>query len=716
MFRHKKVVIRRKKHRNSKLGCIMCKRRRIKCLEDLPACANCVKYHLRCGYLDFSERELEEFREQKRIQSILNEDPTRGSYDKTHPGDISALGFNLVGGASCDGVCNEMKNALSDIQVMLPIGFAESTPRALLVELDPASFCQCSGNQILHNSITVANSRAKDSYYLVGAMPENEHTVIQTPKRPLEGSLVPTRDYFHQPLPILLYGLMKNQSSSVLQLTPLPGAMHTGNRFNVATSTISDYQLLLQLGRTVAPPNSARSKVLLVQMRRIYYLCMAYFISKAHKLDVIFSGLITLTTNYLVTCLVSGHSTLLYSLLLSPNLRNTLAVHLLLHYYTAIRCLVHMLESDNNPEIATFMLHLLMLVSIYDPREKLDSTKCFRDGMFTVLSYTSQLAYNESILLPQLIPIHLRLMTDVVRAVYFPAYDPVFLIEFETMLRLFSAIVDLANDLPISRQMRRKYNDLVLFAQDTIHQYIPGINQNLDDINYQEELLFKMLRRWALIQPTENTTLCTHADPLDYVVNLFSRLFCKALFAVVPQVQYFLLCDFDLPFMFDLFADSKNLDMFSELQVPLKCMLSEVYALQYPKVRAMYAYAFRLKTFLQIRLTMLYDNLVYNESVRQLCPIENVIELRRLIVDIKKAREHIREKIGLLEYPIKSFMLTYISPFNFPHIVEPSIQCASVVAPSEAPQLPQIEGIEEVDLMSLQPNGLLLKDVHPLIG
>lgn len=54
--------LRRKRHRNSKLGCNNCKRRKVKCLETLPQCTNCIKHRLECDYLHRTEEELAEIR------------------------------------------------------------------------------------------------------------------------------------------------------------------------------------------------------------------------------------------------------------------------------------------------------------------------------------------------------------------------------------------------------------------------------------------------------------------------------------------------------------------------------------------------------------------------------------------------------------------------------------------------------------------------------
>lgn len=49
----------RRTHKNSRDGCPNCKRKRIKCSEELPECHNCIKKQYRCGYMDFSEEKLE---------------------------------------------------------------------------------------------------------------------------------------------------------------------------------------------------------------------------------------------------------------------------------------------------------------------------------------------------------------------------------------------------------------------------------------------------------------------------------------------------------------------------------------------------------------------------------------------------------------------------------------------------------------------------------
>ncbi|GMM37996.1 hypothetical protein DASC09_053210 [Saccharomycopsis crataegensis] len=45
----------RKKHKNSRLGCLNCKKRRIKCGEELDICYNCMERNLVCNFIDLPE-------------------------------------------------------------------------------------------------------------------------------------------------------------------------------------------------------------------------------------------------------------------------------------------------------------------------------------------------------------------------------------------------------------------------------------------------------------------------------------------------------------------------------------------------------------------------------------------------------------------------------------------------------------------------------------
>lgn len=61
----------RRTHKNSRDGCPNCKAKRIKCTEELPQCANCVKKKYRCSYLDFPKEKLDRIREKNAAKALV---------------------------------------------------------------------------------------------------------------------------------------------------------------------------------------------------------------------------------------------------------------------------------------------------------------------------------------------------------------------------------------------------------------------------------------------------------------------------------------------------------------------------------------------------------------------------------------------------------------------------------------------------------------------
>lgn len=70
----------RRKHRNSHLGCGTCKKRRIKCDENLPSCLNCLKGKLHCAYLHLDVPARNALRMAQYNQN-LRQDRLDGQYD-----------------------------------------------------------------------------------------------------------------------------------------------------------------------------------------------------------------------------------------------------------------------------------------------------------------------------------------------------------------------------------------------------------------------------------------------------------------------------------------------------------------------------------------------------------------------------------------------------------------------------------------------------------
>lgn len=667
MFRHKKTVHRRRKHKNSKIGCNVCKRRHVKCQENLPACTNCVMVKLHCEYLDYSDKEIEEFLNQKNLQATLHELSAYHNEGESIPENIALPSPNRMSGGN-NGACNTTTTI--------------NGPQA------------------------TGGSQIRNQIYLAQGKSGREYIESQPPWGPIEVSPSPVL-FNLLPLSQSVYSLMDSRSSAIVHRSVLPRVKLVRRRFIVAHRTTLELRLLLLLKTMVHGPNLEWNETPLAYVGRLYHLWIEYFIVKAHNLDALFSSLIAFTANYLISGLLFTDAEPLCSLSMLTNSRKTLTTLLLQHYSAAIKGLVLLLDHNSHPEIANVVLYILLLTSIYDRGGTLESTKRFRDGIFTVLNYTWRSANNKGVLAPCLIPTQLHLAKHVSRAVYLPAYHPEFLIECEMMLSRLGSVLDLTHNQSKSMQLRRKFNELRLFVQDAIRIYVPVINENLDDVNCQEEVLYIMFKRWALLQSTKCVVLWAPVDPLERVVHLFNRLFRIAVIAVVPQAHFFLLHDFESPLMFDLLTSYNDVDVFYELHITLQCMPPEVYSILLPKIQALAAYAIRLITFFQTRINILYEKLVYDERVDCVFPFENVLDWHDSMLDMKSKRAEICEKMGLSESPITSFMLTYITPLNFPHIVGSGV-CRTCW---DIPQIP--DGIHEVNLLSLQPNGFLLKDWSP---
>lgn len=75
----------RRKHRNSHLGCGTCKKRRIKCDENLPQCFNCVKGKLHCAYLNLdapARNALRMAQYNQNLRQDRNDDPHQGGKEQ----------------------------------------------------------------------------------------------------------------------------------------------------------------------------------------------------------------------------------------------------------------------------------------------------------------------------------------------------------------------------------------------------------------------------------------------------------------------------------------------------------------------------------------------------------------------------------------------------------------------------------------------------------
>lgn len=780
---------RRKKHRNSKLGCATCKRRRVKCLEDLPECSNCAKHHSHCEYLDYSQEQLEAFRRSKLEQQKLN----NPSLIAPHlPGPEDQLELLSLGAGSvphmispttihnprtsefCEvslrGSHLSEHSRLPSRQLSFPslaeggltsshsdlnMKFSINTPvnNVSLKELDPSVYWHqnpvwqaqprenAPGNFMnvklgpaplgTLSSNTVDLNQESEGFTASSSFTLGFDNLLAT-----QGQEIIYPVYSSNVMPPFEFDTAAqsaHESSAVFVSEPLrlvlllrgskalPNAVRLRQTFranNLPSITEVDYRarlfgVMLKLG-----PSISQGLASLEQIRGLYHLWLCFLLESGYTLKVMFLCLVNLTTNYLISNVFSNWDReRLNAYFQERNFRDTLMTHLIKHYAVGIRELRCLLNQDKEQRIAATVSYILSLMSMYDPEATINSTICFRDGMFSVLAHSLSKA-TDTLTLPRNVALtHTQLVGNISRTIYFPAYDPTFLLEFEHMLlclRGFLSRVLLAvTDARTFDFILKTLEEFQHICHDTNTTYIPVANSNLHDLKRQTEVTFTLFHRWARFNPARLMATRRSTDPLEKLLNIFVILFRKAVYAVLPQGKFIYLRDLSSPLMLDVFNVFNDLEFYSCLADPSHvCIDRNLYQQSLVEIRTLAAYAIRVNRFMAARTQYLYSSLVYSERVRRLYPLNknNMIEWRLSVKDIGAIRKEFKERVGIEETMIKSFNRTYISPQHYPRIVSD---------PSRANLLPEeptpsnMLGESYVDLLSIDHRGLLLKDLSP---
>lgn len=108
-----KTGFKRKYHSKSKKGCITCKKRRVKCDEAKPKCANCVRMKLECGYLEEPEAPPKRSKSDPDMttpfsptqQATPNKSPSPSpSAARATLADMASLGNTLLGAGNLNNI------------------------------------------------------------------------------------------------------------------------------------------------------------------------------------------------------------------------------------------------------------------------------------------------------------------------------------------------------------------------------------------------------------------------------------------------------------------------------------------------------------------------------------------------------------------------------------------------------------------------------------
>lgn len=624
-------MARRKKHRNSKLGCATCKRRRIKCFEDLPACSNCVKHRVHCEYLDYTPHQLEVFKTAKAAHT---------EQDALTPNDIQ----------------EPLPQPRSD---------ASESPNIDAAAIDPPGVTQA-----FDTLLTTSDSKIVYPVYSVELSPGNDISGDGRAGRPLAGAV----------------------AGSVFRVRALHLDFEPG--FYSALTTIEP---LVQSGTALLP-----------QIRHLYHIWLGFFILRAVRDLEMFLCLVNLTTNYMITNVLGAQgegeweAEGAHSAAALAQVRAALVVRLIKHYAQVIKHLRALLNKNSDLVLCASISYILSLMAIYDPEATPHSTRCFRDGLFSVLTHTLRISPYPP---KPSVTVHLRFMKNLTASVYLPQYLPRILHECGRMLARLGALLAritpaLTTDTHTADLVRRDFHHLEQFAHDAINHYVPAIDASLDDTLRQEEIFFTMIRRWTTGLPLRMLVVRKSSDPLEKVVTLFYRLISKCISSVVPQLRFFFLRDLETPLMVDTILIRFEDLLFADLDAPARlCTTRAHYQALLPELKMLASYATRTTTFLGLRLAMMYRGMLTSDAVQLLAPAGNISDWRDSITDVAAARAEGAARVGLREVQIESFCNTYIAPAHYPSF-------------GGAPQEP-VPAPEAVDFMSLQASGLLARDATP---
>ena len=734
---------RRRKHKNSKNGCPNCKKRRVKCSETLPACSNCVRRKVRCGYLDYTEEQLRDLRQSKFVMEKVDnysgdqvrwEDDARNSslrsseIQQPSPSSLDASktsnSLPIVQGGLSDQISDNSYN----------YGFRWEDQYAGGYDMGVNNVLNFQGNLTSTEGDNLVNSSEYPVIYPVYSIknpnPIGSRIQDEADLNNLNPIFRPSRDVFNSgsyssnKLPVLWNDSIISprntdnfDTSGSLIHSPekaLPGAIEKPTTFKRIHMPNINYNQLIHDLMIKFGPQLATGTCSLEDNRYLYSIWLHSFIHYSFTQKLMFGCMINFTTNYLISnCwmpeYISGGFTALID---RTKVRNLLISSSIRHYAMAIKELRVYLNKDIDPLVCSSASFVLSLTSIYDPSATLRSMNCFRDGLFSILQHNVAYVTQNDQPLPFMLMMHLEVLKNIVRSVYLPAYDPTFLLEYRSMLRSFGNLLNSlrnsstdaaldTNDIDMQKFIEAKFNDLMVFTNETIDNFLPTINSNLGNLDIQQQALFDMLHKWVRIFPAKCMFISNENGPVENILYFFYKCLKKALYAVFPQVKYFFVREFDSPVTVDVSVPEEDFEIYLEnLENPGICCYSfQSYNQVKDQIKILGSYAIRVTIFLQKRLEILNRTVIFDWSIKEAFPIDDIKSFRNTVTDIAKIRNDFKLSVQLHELPISSFATTVIKPEHYPRRFEYSVN-----------ELNNNQYKEEVDFLTLTNNGLLVND------
>lgn len=734
---------RRRKHKNSKNGCPNCKKRRVKCSETLPACSNCVRRKVRCGYLDYTEEQLKDLTQSKFVLEQVDdlrgdqgkrEDESRNSSLRSSetqypsPSSLNALktsnSFPMGQGGAIDQISDTTYNH----------GFRWDDHLAGGYDMGVNNVLNFQGNLTFTEGDNLVSSSEYPVIYPVYSIknpnPHGSRIPGETDLHNMNPSFRPSRDVFNSgafssnKLPVLWNdSVISPHTSDYFETSgslihshekALPGAIEKPTTFKRIDMPNINYNQLIHDLMLKFGPQLATGTCSLEDNRYLYSIWLHSFIHYSFTQKLMFGCMINFTTNYLISnCwmpqYISGGFTALID---RTKVRNLLISSSIRHYAMAIKELRVYLNKDTDPLVCSSASFVLSLTSIYDPSATLRSMNCFRDGLFSILQHNVAYVTQNGEPLPFMLMMHLEVLKNIVRSVYLPAYNPTFLHEYRSMLKSFGNLLSIlgnsstdaaldTNDIDTQKFIEAKFSDLIVFTNETIDTFLPTINNNLGNLDIQQQALFDILHKWVRIFPAKCMFISNENDPVENILYFFYKCLKKALYAVFPQVKYFFVREFDSPVTVDITVPEEDFEIYLKgIENPETCCYSlQSYNQVKDQLKVLSSYSIRVNIFLQKRMEILNRTVIFDWSIKEAFPIDDIKCFRNSVTDIAKLRNDFKLSVQIHELPISSFATTFIKPEHYPRRYEYVIN-----------EMNNNEFREEVDLLTLTNNGLLVND------
>ncbi|KAI5948941.1 hypothetical protein KGF57_005134 [Candida theae] len=741
----------RRKHKNSKLGCPNCKQRRVKCSEDLPSCKNCIKHKVECGYLHYTKEEIEELKQAKLERQQMVDASRSGtkleSEEVEHQpesGFGSKDGSPLVKSNSPSAIRdNKQKRTANKTRISKPKDArtsAKATQRAAskrnqsrdtISTTNPAS------------STFQSNDKEQSQDTLTNKTQVNGSVVVQN-FDDLLGNDSGTGNSIIYPV----YRMHQNHSeehhfnidhtefsgkktdllnlpttpTSFVPGTALPGAVHRPTSFSVSRFA-NHVNYAKESEQLYVRENSdiMHGEMDLERVRYVYWNWLRSCVYQGALHPLRFYCLLNICANYLISnCFEDSNKQLGAGATNSPiergkelaHMRQTCLVKTIHYYDQVIKRLRTMLASNNpNPDTTCTISYLLGLTSMYDPERSSYSTNCYREGLFGMLEHFNSLSGPRDP--PLVVKVQLKLMTNIMMTGNLPAYGPVLLADARQMLIAYGDIIfsicerfanTVAQDDPrfsTCHFLQLKYHQLLQFMSETIDVYYPQINGNMGNMQAQQYILYQMLAKWVIIFPSQLLFPNASQGPVEKVMYLFYKFVKKALFAVFPHVKFFFLRNFDGPTLLDVYA-SDDYSVYEELLQPsnLKVDIS-YYNPHIEQLKYVAAFLIRGSTYMSKRFAILYPLLMRFIAMHDFQG-SDINEWRKTVQNFAALREDFREKMQVSEMNLNSLTHGYIQRSNYPMV-------GSEIGHHN------ISNDLLVDFSTLLPSGLLAGDYDPAL-